>query len=144
MICKVRTFHSSLPMAETASVFGEMLLTDKLLAEENDPLVRRTLLSTILDDAYATITRQGYFVIFEKTAHKMILDGATADQLHETYLENLREQFGELVLKHKIKERTSVSKAAEQNSSVLESNDKNASKEFYDVFDELTGKIGLE
>lgn len=93
----VLTFHSSLPMAETASVFGEMLLTDKLLAEENDPLVRRTLVSTVLDDAYATITRQGYFVIFEKTAHKMILDGATPNQLHETYFENLREQFGDAV-----------------------------------------------
>ena len=89
------TFHSSLPMAETASVFGEMLLTDKLLAEESDPLVRRTLLSTFLDDAYATIIRQGYFVIFEQTAHKLILEGATPDQLHAAYLDTLREQFGD-------------------------------------------------
>ena len=91
------TFHTSLPMAETASVFGEMLLTDKLLAEESDPLVQRTLISTFLDDAYATITRQGYFVIFEETAHTLILDGATPDQLHAAYLENLQEQFGDAV-----------------------------------------------
>lgn len=89
------TFNSSLPMAETASVFGEMLLTDKFLAEESDPLVRRTLISTFLDDAYATIIRQGYFVIFEQTAHKLILEGATPDQLHATYLDTLREQFGD-------------------------------------------------
>jgi len=89
------TFHSVLPMAETASVFGEMLLTDKLLAEEPDPGVRRTLLGTLLDDAYATIMRQGYFVLFERTAHGMILDGATADELQAAYLDNLREQFGE-------------------------------------------------
>jgi oligoendopeptidase F len=89
------TFHASLPMAETASVFGEMLLTDKLLAEENDPLVQRTLISTFLDDAYATITRQGYFVLFEQAAHRMILEGATPDQLHNVYMDNLREQFGD-------------------------------------------------
>ncbi|MFN2285113.1 MAG: M3 family oligoendopeptidase [Anaerolineae bacterium] len=89
------TFHSSLPMAETASVFGEMLLNDKLLAEETDPAVRRTLISTLLDDAYATIIRQGYFVIFEKQAHQMIVDGAKPDDLYAAYLENLREQFGD-------------------------------------------------
>ena len=76
-------------------MFGEMLLTDKLLAEESDPLVRRTLISTFLDDAYATIIRQGYFTIFEQIAHKHILEGATPNQLHAIYLETLREQFGD-------------------------------------------------
>jgi oligoendopeptidase F len=93
----VLTFHSALPMAETASVFGEMLLTDRLMAEDADPDVRRTLLSTILDDAYATIVRQGYFVLFEKTAHKMVLENATPDKLHAAYLDNLREQLGDSV-----------------------------------------------
>ncbi|MBN2394430.1 MAG: oligoendopeptidase F, partial [Anaerolineae bacterium] len=88
------TFHPSLPMAETASVFGEMLLNDKLLAEEQDSAVRRALISTLLDDAYATIIRQGYFVIFEKQAHQMIVDGAKPDDLYAAYLDNLREQFG--------------------------------------------------
>lgn len=91
------TFHSALPLAETASVFGEMLLTDKMLAEEKDPQVRRTLLSGILDETYATTMRQAYFVIFEQTAHRMILEGATPDQLHAAYLDNLREQFGDAV-----------------------------------------------
>ncbi|MGC9469514.1 MAG: M3 family oligoendopeptidase [Anaerolineae bacterium] len=93
----VLTFHSTLPMAETASVFGEMLLTDKLLAEEVDPAVRRSLLATVLDDAYATIVRQGYFVLFEKTAHRLILGNATPDQLKGAYLDNLREQFGDAI-----------------------------------------------
>ncbi len=91
------TFHSSLPMAETASVFGEMLLNDRLLAEETDPTVRRALIGTLLDDAYATILRQGYFVIFEKQAHQMIVDGAKPDDLYAAYLDNLREQFGDAV-----------------------------------------------
>ncbi len=91
------TFLSALPMAETASVFGEMLLSGKLLNEEPDLAVRRALLGTMLDDAYATIIRQGYFVIFEKQAHQMIRDGATPDELYAAYLDNLREQFGEAV-----------------------------------------------
>ncbi len=91
----VLTFHSALPMAETASVFGEMLLTDRLLAEETDPAVRTTLLGTFLDDVYATVMRQGYFVIFEKTAHRLVLSNATADDLKAAYLENLREQLGD-------------------------------------------------
>ncbi len=91
------TFHSALPLAETASVFGEMLLTDKLLSEEKDVEVRRTLLNNVLADAYATIARQAYFVIFEKEAHQMIEEGAKPDDLKAVYLENLAEQFGDAV-----------------------------------------------
>ncbi len=91
------TFHSVLPLAETASIFGEMLLTDKLLAEEQDVDVRRTLLGSFMDGAYASITRQAYFVIFEQQAHEMILNGATPDELHRAYLATLSEQFGEAV-----------------------------------------------
>ncbi|MBN2003816.1 MAG: M3 family oligoendopeptidase [Anaerolineae bacterium] len=89
------TFLSALPMAETASVFGEMLLSAKLLSEEPDLNVRRALLGTLLDDAYATIIRQGYFVIFEKQAHQMIRDGSTLDELCTVYMDNLHEQFGD-------------------------------------------------
>jgi oligoendopeptidase F len=55
------TSHASLPLAETASTFGEMLLIDRLLAEENDESVRRDLLFRQVDDAYATILRQAFF-----------------------------------------------------------------------------------
>ena len=72
----VFTYHSALPMAETASVFSEMLLTDRLLAEETDPDVRRDLLAEAIDDSYATILRQAYFVIFERDAHQMIAEKA--------------------------------------------------------------------
>jgi oligoendopeptidase F len=91
------TFHSALPLAETASVFGEMLLTDKLLNEEKDVEVRRTLLNNVLADAYATIARQAYFVIFEKQAHQMIEEGAKPGDLKAAYLESLEEQFGDAV-----------------------------------------------
>lgn len=91
------TFHSALPMAETASVFGEMLLTDKMLREETDVAVRRTLLNTFIADAYATVMRQAYFVLFENQAHAMLKNDATPDALQAAYLDNLREQFGDAV-----------------------------------------------
>ncbi|MBU0512227.1 MAG: M3 family oligoendopeptidase [Chloroflexi bacterium] len=93
----VFTFHSSLPLAENASTFGEMLLVDRLLANEDDPALRRDIIFRQIDDAYATIMRQAFFALFERTAHDMISEGATVDQLSEAYMENLKSQFGEAV-----------------------------------------------
>ncbi|MFZ2095025.1 MAG: M3 family oligoendopeptidase [Anaerolineales bacterium] len=91
------TFHSSLPLAETASTFGEMMLVDRLLATESDASVRRTLLFRQVDDAYATIMRQAQFALFERRAHTMVQQGATVDELSDAYLDNLCQQFGEAV-----------------------------------------------
>ncbi len=91
------TFHSSLPLAETASTFGEMMLTEKLLAEETDESVRRDILFKQMDDAFATILRQIYFALFERDAHEMIQKNASSDELSAAYLENLKEQFGDSV-----------------------------------------------
>jgi oligoendopeptidase F len=93
----VFTFHSSLPLAENASTFGEMLLIDQLLSKEDDPAVRRDILFRQVDDAYATIMRQSFFALFEREAHKMIQDSATIDDLSEMYLNNLKKQFGKAV-----------------------------------------------
>jgi len=89
------TFHSSLPLAETASTFGEMMLTDKLLAEETDETVRRDILFKQMDDAFATILRQIYFALFERQAHEMTQNNASVEDLCNAYLENLKEQFGD-------------------------------------------------
>ncbi len=91
------TFHPTLPLAETASVFGERILSDALIAEERNAAVRQGLLLSQLDDIYATVLRQAYFVRFEKLAHQMIAEGATADQLAQVYLHELRQQFGKAV-----------------------------------------------
>src|SRR5687767_2697071 len=91
------TFHSSLPLAETASTFGEMMLTERLLAEETDEDVRRDILFKQIDDAFATILRQIYFALFERDAHEMIQKNASTDELSAAYLENLKEQFGDSV-----------------------------------------------
>jgi oligoendopeptidase F len=92
------TFHSSLPLAETASVFSEIILLERLLGSEAEAAVRRDLLARFVDDAYATVMRQAYFVLFEREAHALIEQGQTADFLAERYLANLQEQFGEAVV----------------------------------------------
>ncbi len=89
------TQHASLPLAETASTFGEMLLVDCLLAEDPDPALQRDLLYRQMDDAYKTIMRQAYFALFERTAHDLIHQGGSVDDLSETYLANLQDQFGD-------------------------------------------------
>jgi oligoendopeptidase F len=93
----ILTQHASLPLAETASVFGEMLMTDRLLREEPDPLARRELLAAAVDDVYATVLRQAYFVLFEQEAHKEILAGRSVEDLSEMYMGKLVEQFGDSV-----------------------------------------------
>jgi oligoendopeptidase F len=89
------TFHSSLPLAETASTFGEMMLTEKLLATETDDAVRRDILFKQMDDAFATILRQVYFALFEREAHALVMKNASVDEISAAYLENLKEQFGD-------------------------------------------------
>ena len=93
----VFTFHSTLPLAETASVFGERILSDALMQQESNKKIRQGLLLSQLDDIYATVLRQAYFVRFERIAHQMIAEGATGDQLAQTYLSELRQQFGKTV-----------------------------------------------
>jgi oligoendopeptidase F len=90
----VLTFHPSLPLAETASVFAELLVTERLLEEEADPAARRELLAGSLDDIYATVLRQAFFVRFEIDAHAAILENRSTEALCDLYLRNLERQFG--------------------------------------------------
>jgi len=93
----VLTFQASLPLAETASVFSEMLLTDLLLERETDAAVRRDMLAAKIDDMYATVLRQAFFVLFERRAHEMAAQGATIDEMSAAYLESLGAQFGDSI-----------------------------------------------
>jgi oligoendopeptidase F len=89
------TFHSSLPLAETASTFGEMMLVERMLATEKNKSVRRDILFRQVDDSYATIGRQAWFAMFERSAHDMIMKNASVDDVSKMYFENLKEQFGD-------------------------------------------------
>jgi oligoendopeptidase F len=74
-----------------------MLLAGRLKDRAGGERERAGLLFHLLDDAYATIGRQGFFALFEAKAHEMTENGATVDELAAAYLENLAEQFGEAV-----------------------------------------------
>lgn len=100
MMSEKQTFfnsHAPLPLAETASTFGEMLLTDKLLAQEENQAVRRDILFSQMDDAFATILRQTFFAMFEIEAHDAITNGASVEDLCSIYYKNLQDQFGDAV-----------------------------------------------
>jgi len=90
----VFTQQACLPLAETASVFAEILVTDRLLREETSPAARRELLAAALDDMYATVLRQAWFTRFEIEAHAAVLAGRSTEELSELYLRDLRAQFG--------------------------------------------------
>lgn len=82
-----------LALAETASVFGEMLTHDHLV-ERADEAEARELICDKLTEIYQTVQRQAYFARFEIAAHPELREGATVGEVHELYMENLEEQFG--------------------------------------------------
>ncbi len=90
--------HAPLPLAETASVFGEMLLNDNVSSKLSNK-EKKIHLAEQIDDFYATIIRQAYFTIFEISAHRTIAENnaTTIDELSDMYLKNLNEQFGDSI-----------------------------------------------
>ncbi|MDH3833582.1 MAG: M3 family oligoendopeptidase, partial [Nitrosopumilus sp.] len=86
-----------LPLAETASTFSELLLYDNLSDKISDN-EKKIMLAEKIDDLYATILRQSFFTIFEVDAHEQIGKGTTVEGISKTYLQNLKEQFGNSVV----------------------------------------------
>src|SRR6185369_5698292 len=68
-------YHAPLPLAETASVFGEMLLTRHLLRQEKDPAIKIALLCAKIEDIIATTFRQNVLTRFEERMHNERQDG---------------------------------------------------------------------
>lgn len=89
------TVNPSLPLAETASTFSEMLLVEYLLERETDDDVRKDLLFGQIDHNYTAIQRQAFTALFEIKAHDMVQAGATIEQMADVYLDGLRAQFGD-------------------------------------------------
>src|SRR5947209_365509 len=84
-----------LTLAETASVFGEMLTFQKLLGETSDAKQRRAMLAAKVEDMINTVVRQIAFYTFERKVHAERRSGElTAERLGEIWLEVQTESLG--------------------------------------------------
>jgi oligoendopeptidase F len=84
-----------LTLAETASVFGEMLTFRSLLAEVTDPAERRAMLAAKVEDMINTVVRQIAFYSFEEKLHRERRDGElTSARLGEIWMEIQGESLG--------------------------------------------------
>jgi len=91
-------YHAPLPLAETASVFGEMLLTRRLLEEETDRELKIALLCSKLEDMIATTFRQNVLTRFELAAHTLRGERLlSADDLCRLWVEENSKLFGDSV-----------------------------------------------
>jgi len=84
-----------LTLAETASVFGEMLTFRALLDAETDPAQRRLMLASKVEDMLNTVVRQIAFYRFETRLHDERRQGELLpDRIGEIWLEVQRESLG--------------------------------------------------
>ncbi|HMD65071.1 MAG TPA: M3 family oligoendopeptidase [Stellaceae bacterium] len=84
-----------LTLAETASVFGEMLTFRALLARETDPKRRKIMLAAKVEDMLNTVVRQIAFATFEIRVHNERREAElTPDRLSEIWLTVQRESLG--------------------------------------------------
>jgi len=91
-------YHAPLPLAETASVFGEMLVTRTLLDREPDRRLRIALLCAKLEEIIATTFRQAMLTRFEQAAHARRGAGLlSSDELCALWLEENARLFGDSV-----------------------------------------------
>ncbi len=90
-------YHPPLTLAETASVFGEALTFDRLMADEKDSKVRLAMLCHQLEDSFATIFRQIAFNRFEDAVHSARRrEGELApEQIGEYFQQALQAMFGD-------------------------------------------------
>ncbi|WP_462121850.1 M3 family oligoendopeptidase [Methylorubrum thiocyanatum] len=84
-----------LTLAETASVFGEMLTFRRLLGQTTDPTQRRAMLAAKVEDMINTVVRQIAFYSFERKVHLARAQGElTAEQINELWMSVQAESLG--------------------------------------------------
>jgi oligoendopeptidase F len=84
-----------LTLAETASVFGEMLTFKALLASTPDTREKKALLAQKVEDMINTVVRQIAFYAFERRVHEERKAGElTSDKIGQIWLDVQRESLG--------------------------------------------------
>ncbi|AIE84991.1 M3 family oligoendopeptidase [Fimbriimonas ginsengisoli] len=91
-------FHGTLPLAELASTFGEMLVFEKLVADAS-PKDKIALYADKIEGIFATVFRQAAMFSFEQRSHKARREGGeqTAEQIGEVWQQEIQAMFGDSV-----------------------------------------------
>ncbi|MCU0494607.1 MAG: M3 family oligoendopeptidase [Chloroflexaceae bacterium] len=91
-------FSPTLPLAETASVFGEMLTFDYLLKRQQNDADKLALICGKIEDSFATIFRQNVLTRFEQAAFAGRKESRlTPEQIGERWLEANGRYYGDAV-----------------------------------------------
>jgi oligoendopeptidase F len=94
-------FHADTPLttAETASVFGEMLVFQRLMKAETDPKNRLAMLMGKIDDTIATVFRQVSMNRFEARIHgeRRSKGELSAEDLSAAWMDTQKPMFGDSV-----------------------------------------------
>ncbi len=84
-----------LTLAETASVFGEMLTFRAILAKTSDPAERKALLAAKVEDMLNTVVRQIAFYVFERKVHLARREGELpAEEINRIWMDVQAESLG--------------------------------------------------
>ncbi len=90
--------NTPLTLAETASVFGEMLTFQSLLRETKDKAARKILLASKAEDMINTVVRQIAFYTFERKVHAARREGElTPEQINAFWMEIQHESLGDAI-----------------------------------------------
>lgn len=90
--------HTPLTLAETASVFGEMLTFRSVLSQTTDPALRKSLLAGKVEDMINTVVRQIAFYSFERKVHEARKQGElTSEQLCDLWVSVQHESLGDAI-----------------------------------------------
>jgi oligoendopeptidase F len=90
-----------LTLAETASVFGEMLTFQALLAQEKDKKQRQMLIAAKVEDMLNTVVRQVAFCEFERALHDARKQGELSTaQIGEIWMKQQADSLGPAIKLH--------------------------------------------
>jgi oligoendopeptidase F len=93
--------NTPLTLAETASVFGEMLTFRHLLNSTTDPKQRFALLSSKVEDMLNTVVRQIAFYTFERRVHTARRNGELkTEEINQIWLEVQKESLGDAIIQN--------------------------------------------
>ncbi len=91
-------YHPTLPVAETASVFAEMLLFQDLLQRMDTPQKKLSLLCGKIEDSFATVFRQNVLTRFEEKAYAARVERRlSGEQIGQLWLEANAPYYGEAI-----------------------------------------------